>query len=384
MNNNEFITIKNHLLYEVNKCGDVRRCDNQKSVSENDGKVRLIIDGSDGSPKRTTRCVEQIVCDAFFPHLENRRGVLRYIENVGYVEDVGGAMAEDKMLEQLLANEPDFKIWAKKNYNEEIRFNFKGLVSCDSNSKCIIVNENENTLQLYDDENEADDCRMHGDEIYYFNVSKGKANLEMCSDLLEHIMMAKFYYIKYKIDEESLNYSEKKIHRLHDKYFSYDCEERFEEYMDELKIIPHPKSYGDWPDNNSRKVKARNPTGGTLMNDEEQEDYNKQKHIDDCNKRERQRIYEEEKLYREQQTRSVLEMEADRMQNSVNKSMKQQIIRYNKTFGTSYGDIDSMVLGFKNDVKRNRAHKDKLRRQKEKDNHKAQKAIKYFEDEYPD
>ena len=383
MNNNEFITIKNHLLYEVNKRGDVRRCDNKKIVKPHSNRlqVRLLIDDSE---KRTWRGIEQIVCDAFFPHLVHRRGVLRYMEDVGYVEDVGGAMAEDKMLEQLLANEPDYKIWGRKNYNEEVKFNFKGLVSCDSNSKCIIVNEDENTLELYDDENEADDYRMNGDEIYYFNVSKGKANLEHSSDLLEHIMMAKFYYIKYKIDEESLNYSEKKIQRLHDKYFSYDCEERFEEFMEELKIIPRPKTYGDWPDNKSRKVKARNPTGGTLMNEEEQEDYNKQKHIDDCNKRERERIYQEEKLYREQQTRSVLEMEADRMEASVHATMKHRIKSYNKTFGTSYGDLDSMVAGFKNDVKRNRAHKDKLRRQKEKDNHKAQKAIKYFEDEYPD
>ena len=122
----------------------------------------------------------------------------------------------------------------------------------------------------------------------------------------------------------------------------------------------------------------------TSKSKEEQEDYNKQKHIDDCNKRERERIYQEEKLYREQQTRSVLEMEAVRMEASVHATMKHRIKSYNKTFGTSYGDLDSMVAGFKNDVKRNRAHKDKLRRQKEKDNHKAQKAIKYFEEEYPD
>ena len=125
MNNNEFLNIKNNTLYEVNKCGVVRRCDNERVVAEKDGKVKLSQDDSD---KRTTRCVEQIVCDAFFPHLGNRRGVLRYMEGVGYVEDKGGAMADDKTLGQLLANEPDYKIWGRKNYKEEVRFNFKGLV----------------------------------------------------------------------------------------------------------------------------------------------------------------------------------------------------------------------------------------------------------------
>jgi len=380
MNNNEFINIKNNTLYEVNKRGDVRRCDNQKAVSENNGKVRLIIDGSD---KRTTRCVEQLVCAAFFPHLENRRGVLRYMEGVGYVEDKGGSQADDKMLEQLLGNQPDYKIWGRKNYKEEIRFNFKGLVSCDSNAKCIMVNEDDNTLQLYDDEDEAEDYRMNGDEIYYFNVSKGKADLEHNSDLLEHIIMAKFFYLKYKIDEESLNYSEKKIQRLHDKYFSYDCEERFDEFVEELNIHAHPKS-SESKVVETRKVKAKNPTGGPMMNDEEKEVYNKQKQIDDCNKRERARIYEEEKMEREIKNRRILEMEAERMEAAVHSTMKQRIRSYNKTFGTSYGDLDSMVAGFKNDVKRNRANKDKIERQKQRDQIKAKKALKYFEEEYPD
>ena len=381
MNNNEFLNIKNNTLYEVNKCGVVRRCDNERVVAEKDGKVKLSQDDSD---KRTTRCVEQIVCDAFFPHLGNRRGVLRYMEGVGYVEDKGGAMADDKTLGQLLANEPDYKIWGRKNYKEEVRFNFKGLVSCDSNAKCIMVNEDDNTLQLYDDEDDADDYRMNGDEIYYFNVSKGKADLEHNSDLLEHIVMAKFYYMKYKIDEESLNYSEKKIQRLHDNYFSYDCEERFEEFMEELKITAHPKSYGQWPDNETRKVKPKNPTGGPMMNDDEKEDYDKQKHIDICNKRERERIYQEEKIARELQDRRILEMEAERMEASVYATMKQRIRSYNKTFGTSYSDLDSMCAGFKNDVKRNRANKDKIQRQKQRDEVKAKKALKYFEEEYPD
>jgi len=395
MNTNEFLTINNHSLYEINKLGNVRAIKSQRIYKKNHlGKVRLI---KDDTKKYTNRSIEALVCEVFFPNLEGKRNKLRFIDGIGYIEDLCEHNHDESMLYRLVKNHHEFKINANKNSKNEVRVYFNGLLEEDIDYNCLVINHENDTIELYKKEKEAEENTIFGDEIYSFTMTKGKHNIGHNSELLEHVLMAKYYYIKLKVMEESPDYcDEVDVENLFQVYMSCDFDYRWDLWMKELKTPPDPRPYVA---DTNRVVKKRKTMADMLpaMPEADKEQYRIEKAEELARERSEPSTYQKQEKARKEQLeaeegayRSIekiydnmsldqqikdneyREMKAKEFTDDGIRNFEQKVMaenrrciqRYNKFFGTSYYGMDDMVAGFKKDKERNRQRKSALAKQK--------------------
>lgn len=350
----DFRQILNHSLYEINKFGDVRKITTQKLIQPIDGNIKILTDEG----KRTMRSVEKLVQDNFFPETGTERNVLRYVEGIGYIVDKAGLNSDDSLLGKLVSNTCDYKIKARKNYKDEVRFQFIGLMNEDKDAKCLLFNEDEDTTTLYSNEDEAIANKKHNDEIFYFFIHEGKNDL-LNVDLLEHILNAKFYYIKSKLDEYDTEVDEAKLYK---EYLKYDFEDRYDEYCEELSLPIREESI-----RRTVKVVNKGICGLEPLSDADLSACEQQKSIDKAEKYERIRIAEAERQKKEEREREMLQMEGDNIVRKVEGETKKALKKYNQHFGTNFTDIEGFVKDWKitKRLKENRAAT--AMRQREKD-----------------
>ena len=356
----EYRQICNHALYEINKFGEVRKIKTQKLMCSVDGKIKLVNDEG----KRTMRSVEQMVQETFFPELGNKRNAIRFVEGVGYIIDKNGYNNDDTLIGRLLTYDCDYKIHAKKNYKDEVRFQFVGLLNEDKDAKCLIYNDEDETTRLFNNCEEAEADKMNGDELYYFNVYEGKDGMSNV-DLLEHILNAKFFYIRSKIDEYDLDIDEAKLYK---KYLKFDFEEKYDEWAEELQIQKLEKEV-------KRKVKVVDKGIPFLdqMPEEDREEYEREKKIELAKKHERMRLLEEKRLQAKEKERQTLLLEDDAMRRVVEKETKRVLRRYNEVFGTNFSDMDAFVRQHKTERRIKEQRQAAAMRQKYKDEKMKQK-----------
>ena len=350
----EFKTVCNHSLYEINKFGEVRKIKTQKLMYCIDAKLKLVNDQG----KRTMRSIQQLVQSTFFPELGNKRGAIRFVEDVGYMIDKNGYNNDDSLIGKLVSFDCDYKIYAKKNYKDEVRFQFIGLLNEDQDMKCLIYNEEDETTKLFKSVEEGEAEKMNGDELYYFSVYEGKDDMSNV-DLLEHVLNAKFFYIRSKIDEYDIDIDEGALYK---KYLKYDFEERYDEWSEELQIEKYNKQV-------KQKVKVTNRGIPFLtpMPEEHREEYEKEKKIELAKKHERLRILEEQQQQEEERKKRTLLLEDDAFCRAVDSQVRQTIKRHNKVFGTNFADMDALVRQFKNEKRIKEQRQAAAVRQKDKD-----------------
>ena len=356
----EYRKIDGHSQYEINKFGEVRKIKTRKLMCSMDGKIKLVND----SGSRTTRSIEKLVQESFFPELGNQRNVIRFIEGVGYVVDKNGYNTDDSLIAKLVSYDCDYKIRARKNYKDEIRFEFMGLLNEDKGVKCLLFNEDNETTRLFNCDEEAQVEKQMGDELYYFYVYEGKEGMNNV-DLLEHILNAKFFYIKSKLDDYDMDVDEAKLYK---KYLAYDFEERYDKWAEELQIQKLEKEV-------KRKVKVVDKGVPFLdqMPQEDKEEYEKEKKIELAKKHERLRIMEQRRLQDEERQKQTLMLEGELMVRAVEAQSKQALRRYNKVFGTNFNDIDAFVRQYKNERRIKEQRQAAAMRQKYKDEKMKQK-----------
>ena len=375
---NNYVSIIDFPLYEINKLGVVRTVKGQKLIKPYKGIVKLMLDG-----KRKGRKVEQLVQSAFYPELGNARCRLQFIKGVGYIIDKTTVNEDTLLLKKLVKKECNYKIEASKNYNDELRFKFVGLLSYDKDVKCLLVNEENDTVEDYTDIDEARKNVMNGDELYYMSVFSGLDGVEYNSELLERILMTKYWYIKHKVMEEDME--DVDLEDLYNKYFTYDFEEQFDTWDEELKAMPDTRNAEKTEDN--RKVKPRNrcgvplgPVNGVFKDSDEEADYLEEKEQKRINwsvgDLERKRKQEEYK----QKEREIEEANAAYFEAKANSKLSASIKKYNKKFGTNYANIEAMCAGFRRDVAENRRERDNERRQKMRDEKKKKQDLKKIQD----
>ena len=364
--NSDFLTIDSHSLYEVNIFGDVRKKHNKKLQTVIDGKVRII---NDRNCKRTLRSVNAIVAQAFFPDPEGkkRRDALVFYEGIGF-RPKNNASSDENQLQNLIVGNCDYMIRARKNYNNELTFEFTGKPSYDKSTICLLVNEKKDQQDLYHswDDAERDVCEMDGDEVYYLSVnSKRPIGLEGDA-LLEHILMAKFYYIKAKVKEDDIDCD---LEKLKQKYLSYDFEERYDLYDADLS---RQKKYDEAQILINRVVKPKKLfEEQRVFTEEEKEQHEKERREEnhERSKREIQRQYQMEnkdRIRREKEEASESKYGPAKMAVVEGQTVK-AVRRYNEFFGTNFSNLAQMAKSFEYEVKRNRQRKEQLITQAEKD-----------------
>ena len=382
MNTNEFKTINNHSLYEINKLGNVRSIKNQRIYKPSSiGKVRLV---RDDTKKYTNRSIEALVCEVFFPKLKGKRNRLRFVDGIGYMEDLCEQNHDESMLYKLVKNHEEYKINANKNYKNEVRVYFNGLLEEDIDYNCLVVNIENDTVDLYKTEKEAELNTMFGDEIYSFTMTNGKHNIPHNSELLEHVLMAKYYYIKLKIKQESPEYCSN-VDNLYQVYLSFDFGERWDFWLEELKIPKDPRLYVA---DTNRVVKKRKTMADMLPAmpeadiaqyriEKEQELARRQSEPSTYDKLEKER---KENEYRERKAKEFTDDGIKRFEQKVMAENRKAIKRYNLVFGTNYNGMDDMCAGFKKDKTRNETARKNAASAKSKQSDKDRKELKKAQD----
>lgn len=364
MSNNDFKSIMDFTLYEINKHGVVRRKTTEKEITNTNGVVKLLADEEE---KRMNRSVKQLVQQTFFPELNSSRNAIRYIKDVGYIKDETNQNGEEQLISKLIHRSCDYKIRARKNYKDDLRFWFVGLMEQDEKAKCLIVNDDDDTITLYQDEDEARDNINFGDCIYYFNVFNGKGELSNNSELLEHVIMSKFYYMKYIIEEQDIDTN---INKLYKKYFNYDFEEKYDDWCDELGRQVAEKE--TLPEN--KVVKIHNGMRGLpQLTDEQLDIYHKDKERDVARRHESLRQQQFAADAREEQAMRMAQEACNNKLSVAENKLIGTIGYYNQKHNTSYYDLDSMVRGFRTDIKKNKQKREAEERKKLKDEAKKAK-----------
>ncbi len=372
MDNNEFCNIDGHSLYEVNVFGDVRKKSNKKIQTIIDGKVRLI---KDETNKRTLRSVNTIVKDAFYPDLEGKREALTFIEGIGYRPKTN-LNNDETLLQNLLVGNCDYKIKARKNYNNEITFVFQGKMTYDIDVLCLIVNEKKDTIQLYQSDVAAEEelCEIDGDVIYYLSVNCRRPKGVEGDGLLEHILMAKYYYIKAKVKEDDISCD---LEKLKQKYLSYDFEERYDLYDAVLLRQKNPTNDYEIQQNENRVVKQKKSfPEEKVFTEEELEQIEKERAEEKNIKWLRETNKPDLDLMRRQRETEKVEKQMRSLEGETARRIK----RYNQVFGTNFGDLETMSSVFKQEVKRKRQRKEQARRQEEKKEDKRKKLQQQLRD----
>ena len=373
MNNNVYLPINNHSLYEINIFGDVRKKSTNTLMRHNRlENVRII---KDTTNKRTERSVAALVKEAFYPEIESHRDALTFIEGIGYRPTNSNLNSDEKLLQNLLVGNCDYKILARKNYNNQITFVFQGKMSYDIDVVCLIVNDKKDTIQLYQSDVAAEQelCEIDGDEIYYLSVNCRRPEGIEGDGLLEHILTAKYYYIKAKVQQEDI---ECDLEKLKQKYISYDFEDRYDEYDIELIRQKHPNSYNSQQNDNLVVKQKKHFPEEKVFTEEELKQIEKEraeekniKWLRETNKPDLDLIR------RERETEKV-----EKQMRSLDGETARKIKRYNQVFGTNFADLDSMCAVFKQEVRRNRQRKEQSRRQEEKREEKRKKLQQQLRD----
>ena len=363
--NSDFLTIDSHSQYEVNVFGDVRKKDNKKLQTVIDGKVRII---NDRTCKRTLRSVNAIVAQAFFPDPEGkkRRDALVYYEGIGF-RPKNNASSDENLLQNMIVGNCDYMIRARKNYNNELTFEFTGKPSYDKHIICLLVNDKKDEYTLYDswDDAERAVCEMDGDEVYYLSVNN-KRPIGLEGDaLLEHLLMAKFYYIKAKVMEDDIDCD---LEQLKQKYLSYDFEERYDMYDAELT---KQKKYDEAQILINRVVKPKKLfEEQRVFTEEEKAQHEKDRCEENHERRQReiQRKQEAEnrdKMRREKEEALESKYGPVRLAAVEGETVK-AVRRYNEFFGTNFSNLAQMAKSFGYEVKRNEQRKMRAAEQAEK------------------
>ena len=377
--NSDFLTIDSHSQYEVNVFGDVRKKDNNKLQTVIDGKVRII---SDRTCKRTLRSVNAIVAQAFFPDPEGkkRRDALVFYEGIGFRPKTN-ASNDENLLQNLIVGNCDYRLKARKNYNNELTFWFDGKMNYDKDIICLLVNEKKDEYTLYDswDDAEGAVCEMDGDEVYYLSVNSKRPIGVEGDALLEHLLMAKYYYIKAKVKEDDI---ECDLEKLKQKYLSYDFEERYDVYDADLS---RQKKYDEAQILINRVVKPKKLfEEQRVFTEEEKEQHEKERREEnhERSKREIQRQYQMEnkdRIRREKEEASESKYGPAKMAVVEGQTVK-AVRRYNEFFGTNFSNLAQMAKSFEYEVKRNAQRKIRLAEQDDKQTKTKQKKIKKHQD----
>ena len=377
--NSDFLNIDSHSQYEVNIFGDVRKKHNGKLQTVIDGKVRII---SDRTCKRTLRSVNAIVADAFYPDPElkgkRRRDALVFYEGIGFRPRNNGSEDENLLLNLIVGN-CDYKLFARKNYNNDLTFCFNGKMKCDKDIVCLVVNEKKDEYTLYDSWEDAENsvCDMDGDEVYYLSVNSKRPKGVEGDELLEHLLMAKYYYIKAKVKEDDI---ECDLEQLKQKYLSYDFEERYDKYDAELVRYKHPEDSESKLLNN-RVVKPKKRFEEEKVFTEEEKEQMEEERREENQLRRQQEIQRQYQMdSNEKARRNMLELEEEKTVRALEGQTAKAIRRYNTVFKTNFNSLDQMCRVFDFEVKQNRQRKQTEMRQKEKDIKKEMKIIKKAKD----
>jgi len=379
--NSDFLTIDSHSQYEVNVFGDVRKKDNNKLQTVIDGKVRII---SDRTCKRTLRSVNAIVAQAFFPDPEGkkRRDALVFYEGIGFRPKTN-ASNDENLLQNLIVGNCDYRLKARKNYNNELTFWFDGKMNYDKDIICLLVNEKKDEYTLYDswDDAEGAVCEMDGDEVYYLSVNSKRPIGVEGDALLEHLLMAKYYYIKAKVKEDDI---ECDLEKLKQKYLSYDFEERYDVYDAELVRIKHPEE-SEPKILINRVVKPKKLfEEQRVFTEEEKLQHEKDRFEENHERRQREIQRKQEAENRDKMRREKEEAIESKYGPAKMAAVEGQTVkavrRYNEFFGTNFSNLAQMAKSFEYEVKRNAQRKIRLAEQDDKQTKTKQKKIKKHQD----
>lgn len=369
--NNEYLTIPNFTTYETNIHGIVRNAKTKNVISVN--KARVCI-RADDTKRRTWKSVEQLVQIVFYPHLNNSRNQLYYYKDRGFVENKIANHDYNDFV-NLIQNDIMFRINTRKNYKNEIRFQFKGMIESDTDVKCLL--RSDKRIVLYRDEETALDEMENGDEIYYFNIHAGKHGFSYDTELLEHVIMAKYYYIEsievdfdYEEEDEPLD-----MEHLYKQYFQFDFDEEFDRLE---KSIGATKRQGEKQQKNV-KITNKGYCGLDAMPESDIDDYEKEKARDAQRKEQRRLIIEQKQRDHREEQKQMLMMEASKMDRVIQGKLHQSFKKLNEKFGTNIYDLESLDKWCKASLKQSRQRKEQDRRQKEKDIKRQQAKLKEAE-----
>ena len=346
--------------YEINKHGVVRAASNKKIVvCGSNGRVQLKTDGG-----YLHRLVHKEVQKTFYPELGNKREAMTYDETYGWQPN-DNASIETK-LKRLMSGEVCMSIKARKMHNNNINFSYVGFVDEDEPT-CLIYNEDEDKTTLYHNTAIGENEVEYGDVLYHLRGNERTNDGKYDTSILENMIMAKYYYLKHKAEEYDLGFKRK---ALYDKYFSYDFEEKFDDWCDKLeahqaeKVGKIPKGF--------KQVKPVNRVAKMLgqreFTDEEREKYNEEKERATKLKRMKQQQQEQDFITQQDNAIKNETAQADRIMHAIQND-KPFFKRFADVNGApSVHDFQSCVDWCRSSSKIYRQKRDQQARQEEKKN----------------
>ena len=359
MNNSELFKPHYELPhYEVNKHGIIRLCDNKKIVvCGSNGRVQL----NNGEGGYWHRLAHKEVQKTFYPELGNKRGAMTYDDKYGWMPN-DNASIETK-LKKLMSGEVCMCIKARKMANENINFEFTGYVDEDT-PICLIYNEDEDKTTFYHNQEIGEGEVEYGDVLYHLRGNERTNGGKYDTSILENMIMAKYYYVKHKAEEYDLTLKK----GMYDKYYSYDFEEKFDEWSEKLNAHKAEK-VGKIPQG-FKQVKEVNRVAKMLgqreFSDEEREKYNEEK--ERATKLKRMKQQQEEQHFIKQQDNAIKNetAQADRIMYAIqnDKPFFKRFAEVNKA--PSVHDFQSCVDWCRSSSKIYRQKRDQNQRQEEK------------------
>ncbi len=287
MNNSELFKPHYELPhYEVNKHGIIRLCDNKKVVvCGSNGRVQL----NNGEGGYWHRLAHKEVQKTFYPELGNKRGAMTYDETYGWVPNDNVSI--EAKLKKLMSGDVCMSIKARKYDTGNINFHYAGFVDADE-PVCLIYNEDEDKTTFYHSQEMGEHAVEYGDVLYHLKGNERTNGGKYDTSILENMIMAKYYYLKYKAEEYDLDVKD----TMYKKYYNYDFEEKFDDWSEKLEAH-QPEKVGKIPQG-FKQVKEVNRVakmlGQPAFTDEERAEYNEEKQRGEKLRRLRQQQEEQE------------------------------------------------------------------------------------------
>ncbi len=229
----QFKTHPDHPTYKINRHGEVYVEETADPVVVHKD-CRVVLRDKDNKLKK--KRIDVLVCQVFYKKYYKRGMKIVYNKNDGYMPDWDGS--DNNRMTKLLNNEPCYLIKPKLNYKGELYLNFTPPFPTDSDIKALVQNRLTCAVELFTDTEKAENSLGEDDDVWYFRTNKGKGDIGDDAEALDHILMAKMYYILYKLEELEMGGVEPSL--LKDKFFSFDFEDKTDEWMEQLKPQEKP------------------------------------------------------------------------------------------------------------------------------------------------
>ena len=344
--------------YEINKHGIIRLCDNKKVVvCGSNGRVQL----NSGEGGYLHRLVHKEVQKTFYPQLGNKRGAMTYDETYGWMPNDN--MSIEAKLKKLMSGDVCMSIKARKMANDNINFNYVGFVD-DDEPVCLVYNEDEDKTTLYHTTIQGEHAVEYGDVLYHLKGNERTNGGKYDTSILENLIMAKYYYLKYKAEEYDVEVKD----RMYKKYYDFDFEEKFDDWCDKLEAHQAEK-VGKIPQG-FKQVKEVNRVAKMLgqqqFTEEERAEYNEEKDRGEKLKRLRQQEQEHDFLKQKDNYIKNETAKADKIMYAIQND-KPFFKRFaEKNNAPSVHDFNSCVEWCRSSSKIYRQKRDQSARQEEK------------------